>query len=248
MYPDFKELLSALNAHQVRYLIVGGYAVSFHSEPRTTKDLDILISPDVENSRAVYAALAQFGAPIEGMSPKDFAEPDNFFRMGTPPVMVDILPTISGVNFEEAWKRRVDVALDESLSVPFISREDLLAAKLAAGRPQDLADAEALSDDRVLSREHELQPDPTPTTVEDEIEKQRREARENWLDLRQKQREAGEPETAEERRTRGLENWRNMQERQPDRSLSSGNKVKNRDQSLGPDLDDPSLEMSDDDI
>jgi Aminoglycoside-2''-adenylyltransferase len=96
MYPDFKELLSVLNAHEVRYLIVGGYAVSFHAEPRATKDLDILISADIENSRAVYAALAQFGAPVEGMSPVDFTEPDNFFRMGTPPVMVDIPPRISG--------------------------------------------------------------------------------------------------------------------------------------------------------
>ena len=107
MYDDFKELLSALNAHRVRYLIVGGYAVSFHAEPRATKDLDILISPDTENSKAVYAALAQFGAPIEGLSAKDFAEPDGFFRMGTPPMMVDILPKIDGVEFEGAWQRRV---------------------------------------------------------------------------------------------------------------------------------------------
>ena len=99
MYNDFKELLSALNARRVRYLIVGGYAVSFHAEPRATKDLDILISPDTENSKAVYAALAQFGAPVEGLSAKDFAEPDGFFRMGTPPVMVDILSKIGGVEF-----------------------------------------------------------------------------------------------------------------------------------------------------
>jgi hypothetical protein len=81
MYDDFKELLSALNAHRVRYLIVGGYAVSFHAEPRATKDLDILISPDTENSKAVYAALAQFGAPIEGES-RERAESD---QLGTPP-------------------------------------------------------------------------------------------------------------------------------------------------------------------
>ena len=99
MFQDFKELLSAFNAHQVRYLIVGGYAVSFHAEPRATKDLDVLISGDAENSRAVYAALAKFGAPVEGLSAKDFTEPGNFFRMGTPPVMVDIMPKISGVEF-----------------------------------------------------------------------------------------------------------------------------------------------------
>jgi hypothetical protein len=87
MYNDFKELLSALNAHRVRYLIIGGYAVSFHAEPRATKDLDILISPDAKNGKAMYAALAQFGAPIEGLSAKDFTERDSlFFRMGAPPV------------------------------------------------------------------------------------------------------------------------------------------------------------------
>jgi hypothetical protein len=139
MHPDFKELLSAFNAGQVRYLVVGGYAVSFHAQPRATKDLDILISADAENSRAVYAALAKFGAPIEGLSAKDFAEPDNFFRMGAPPVMVDIMPKISGVEFDEAWRRRVDVQIDDNLSATFISRQDLLAAKVSAGRAQDLS-------------------------------------------------------------------------------------------------------------
>src|ERR1700674_405257 len=108
MHQDFKELLSAFNAGQVRYLIGGGYAVSFHAQPRATKDLDILIGADAENSKAVYAALAKFGAPVEGLSAKDFAEPDNFFRMGTPPVMIEV------------------------------------AAKLSAGRAQDLIDVDAL--------------------------------------------------------------------------------------------------------
>src|ERR1700727_2730685 len=124
---------------RVRYLIVGGYAVSFHAEPRATKDLDILISPDTANGKAVYAALAQFGAPLEGLSAKDFTEPDSFFRIGTPPVMVDILSRISGVEFEGAWQRKVDVPIDETLTVPFISRDDLLASKISAGRAQDLA-------------------------------------------------------------------------------------------------------------
>lgn len=144
MFQDFKELLSAFNAHGVRYLIVGGYAVSYHAEPRATKDMDILIGPDAGNAKAVYAALAKFGAPLEGLKAQDLTEPDAFFRMGSPPVMVDIMPRISGVDFEVAWRRRVEVAVDGSLTVPFISREDLLAAKIAAGRPQDLADAEAL--------------------------------------------------------------------------------------------------------
>jgi len=82
MYPDFKELLRAFNAHQVKYLIVGGYAVSFHAQPRATKDLDLLISPDIDNSRAVYAALAKFGAPLEGLSADDFTQPEKLLPHG----------------------------------------------------------------------------------------------------------------------------------------------------------------------
>lgn len=144
MYQDFKELLSALNAHGVRYLVVGGYAVSLHSQPRGTKDLDVLVGPDAANSRAIFKALVDFGAPVCGLTPRDFTEPDHFFRMGSPPVMVDIMSRISGVEFDEAWQRRVAVQIDETLTVPFISRQDLLTAKISAGRPQDLADAEAL--------------------------------------------------------------------------------------------------------
>jgi len=95
MHQDFKELLSAFNAGQVRYLIVGGYAVSFHAQPRATKDLDILIGADAENSKAVYAARAKFGAPIEGLSAKDFAEPDNLFRMGNIPRRILGIPKIA---------------------------------------------------------------------------------------------------------------------------------------------------------
>ena len=86
MFPDFKDLLFALNAHQVKYLVVGGYAVGFHAQPRATRDLDILISAEAENGEAVYAALAQFGAPLEGLTLQDLIEPGSFFRMGTPPV------------------------------------------------------------------------------------------------------------------------------------------------------------------
>ncbi len=102
MYPDFKELLSEFNAHRVKYLIVGGYAVSFHAQPRATKDLDILVRADPANGRAVYAALAKFGAPLEGLSAHDLTEPGNFFRMGSPPVMVDILPT--SVAWNSIWR------------------------------------------------------------------------------------------------------------------------------------------------
>lgn len=146
MFRDFKELLSVLNAHRVKYLIVGGYAVSLHAEPRATKDLDVLIGRSAENGKAVFAALRDFGAPLEGLTYRDFMEPGSFFRMGTPPVMVDILSSISGVDFDQAWQRRAEFPIDSGLNALFISREDLLASKLAAGRPQDLADAAALGE------------------------------------------------------------------------------------------------------
>ena len=103
MYPDFKELLSVLNAHRVKYLVVGAYAVSIHAQPRATKDLDILVKADAENGKAVFTALAEFGAPLQGLTPADFAEPGSFFRMGRAPVGVDILTTIPGVEFDAAW-------------------------------------------------------------------------------------------------------------------------------------------------
>lgn len=146
MYPDFKELLSVLNEHRVKYLVVGAYAVSIHAQPRATKDLDLLIKPDAANARKVFAALAQFGAPLQGMTAADFAEPGPFFRMGREPVSVDILTDIPGVDFDAAWKRRVVDVVDAAsgLKASFISADDLIAAKLAAARPQDIADVDAI--------------------------------------------------------------------------------------------------------
>jgi hypothetical protein len=86
MHSDFKELLSILNAERVKYLVVGGYAVSLYAQPRATKDLDILIKPDKANAAALFRALEKFGAPLEGLTPDDFIERGSFFRMGTPPV------------------------------------------------------------------------------------------------------------------------------------------------------------------
>src|SRR5208337_4969025 len=148
MYPDFKELLSVLNAHRVKYLVIGAYAVSIHAQPRATKALDILVKADAENAAAIFAALAQFGAPLEGLTAADFAEPGPFFRMGREPVGVDILTAIPGVDFDAAWERRVEAVLDAEtgLRAFFISRDDLIAAKLASGRPQDLADVSAIQE------------------------------------------------------------------------------------------------------
>jgi hypothetical protein len=232
MHQDFKELLSAFNAGQVRYLIVGGYAVSFHAQPRATKDLDILIGADAENSKAVYAALAKFGAPIEGLSAKDFAEPDNFFRMGTPPVMVDIMPKISGVEFEEAWRRRVDVRIDDDLSVPFISREDLLIAKLSAGRAQDLIDVDALRESN-QSQEIEQQQRPASpvTSARNELDQIKKEGREDWLREREQK---GSSLTLEEIRAKGREDRLKLRQHTRENSRDPQDRSAEKDQDARP--------------
>jgi len=146
MYQDYKDLLSAFHAHGVRYLVVGAYAVIFHAQPRFTKDIDLFIKADPANARAIYAALVDFGAPLEGIRPEDFAERGSFFRFGIDPHGFDLLPDIQGVDFEAAWERRVEGVIDPNsgLKAYFISAPDLIASKLAAGRPQDLADVAAV--------------------------------------------------------------------------------------------------------
>jgi hypothetical protein len=234
MHHDFKELLSAVNAGQVRYLIVGGYAVSFHAQPRATKDLDILIGADAENSKAVYAALAKFGAPIEGLSAQDFAEPENFFQMGTPPVMVDIMPKITGIEFEEAWSRRVDVQIDDDLSVPFISRQDLLIAKLAAGRAQDLIDVDALRESNQSQEIDQQRSASSPAkSAENELEQIRKEGREEWLKQRQQK---GSAETLDELRAQGREDLLKLRQHQTrENSRDSPDRSAEKDQDAKPD-------------
>jgi hypothetical protein len=141
---DFSDLLRLFNANQVKYLVIGGYALIQYAEPRYTKDLDLWISADATNAQAVYRALREFGAPLADLSAADFAQEGYFYQMGIPPVRVDILMGIPGVVFAEAWPRRMEVDF-AGLVVPFISREDLIAAKRAAGRPQDLLDVEQLT-------------------------------------------------------------------------------------------------------
>jgi len=140
---DFSDLLRIFNANRVKYLVIGGYAVVQYAEPRYTKDLDMWISTDTSNAKAVYKSLREFGAPLEGLTARDFAEEGYFFQMGIPPVRVDIIMGIPGTNFAECWQRRNEVDFDD-LVVCFISKQDLIAAKRASGRPQDLIDVDLL--------------------------------------------------------------------------------------------------------
>ncbi len=146
MFPDFKELLKSFNAHDVKYLIVDGYAVSYHAQPRATKDLDLFVKADPANARAIFAALNSFGAPLQDFTVEDLADATKFIRFGREPVAIDVLPAIDGVNFDEAWARRVTGVIDAGtgLTAFFISKADLVASKIAAGRMRDLADVEEI--------------------------------------------------------------------------------------------------------
>ena len=141
--PDFRELLKLFEKHNVRYLIVGGYAVMKYSEPRFTKDLDIFIATDQNNAEGVFSALKEFGAPLENLSIDDFAQKGYFYQMGRPPLRVDIMMSIPGIEFDEAWKNREVVQIDD-FKILFISRSDLIQAKAVSGRPQDNIDIEKL--------------------------------------------------------------------------------------------------------
>lgn len=143
MPSDLKELLRVLNAHGVEFLVVGGYAFGAYTEPRATKDLDIFIRSDQENSEAICGALAEFGAPLQNFSPADFRD-GSCFQIGSPPGRIDILQQIDGITFDEAWKNRVEANIEGEIRVAVISREDLIRNKLASGREQDLLDVKKL--------------------------------------------------------------------------------------------------------
>lgn len=142
--PDFKELLSILAKHKVRYLVVGGYAVMRYSEPRYTKDLDLWVAIDSDNAQRVFSALKVFGAPLAGMTPDDFTQPQYFYQLGKPPFRLDIMLSIPGVDFEMAWSRREETTV-QGVTVAFISKDDLIKSKKASGRPQDLLDVDRLT-------------------------------------------------------------------------------------------------------
>ena len=144
MLNRLKDVFRSFQQFDVRYLVIGGYAVVQYVEPRFTKDLDLWISTDEANAAAVYKSLREFGAPLAGMSEDDFASEGYFFQIGVPPVRIDLLMGIPGVQFDGAWERKNEVNYDD-LPVNFISRQDLIKAKRASGRPQDIIDADLLA-------------------------------------------------------------------------------------------------------
>jgi hypothetical protein len=147
---DFVAMLQCFTAKGVRFLVIGAYAVGTHSRPRATGDMDLWIARDPANARKVYAALADFGAPLRGIDATTFTEPEIVFQIGLPPTRIDILTDIDGIDFETAWPNRIAAVLG-GVVVAVIGRDDLLRNKRASGRAKDLADVEMLianADDR----------------------------------------------------------------------------------------------------
>jgi hypothetical protein len=144
---DFLDFLRALIAAEARFLVVGAYAMAVHGVPRATGDLDVWVSTEAANADRVWAALVRFGAPVAatGVTREDLARPEQVVQIGLPPRRIDVLTSISGVTFDEAWAGRVTHSV-ASLAVPFLGRDELVRNKRATGRTRDRADLEALGE------------------------------------------------------------------------------------------------------
>jgi len=143
MNSDFKDLLALLNRFAVRYLVVGGYAVMLYTEPRYTKDIDVFVGVSDEEVAGIGQAFAEFGFPMTEELLLELKMPNRMISIGRPPSRIDLLNDLTGVNFDLAWQHR-NVVVIEGLEVPFISLDDLMDAKRACGRPQDLIDLKKL--------------------------------------------------------------------------------------------------------
>lgn len=137
---DFSDLLRAFSNGGVEFLVVGAHALSVHDRPRATKDLDVWIKPTPENARRTWHALAAFGAPMDSLTVEDLTDEETVFQIGIAPIRVDVLTSITGVLFDDAWPNRIEVERDGIL-VPVIGAEDFLTNKEATGRDQDRVDA-----------------------------------------------------------------------------------------------------------
>lgn len=141
---DYKEMLQCLAAEEAEFLVVGAYALAAHGIPRSTADFDIWVNPTAENSLKVYRALAVFGAPLDDVTPTDFAEEGVIFQIGVVPCRIDIITKISGnITFTDAVSQ-ADVVQFDDVQMPILSLDDLLTNKLAIGRPKDLEDVKLL--------------------------------------------------------------------------------------------------------
>jgi hypothetical protein len=143
MNPDFVDLLRTFVEHEVRFLVVGAYALALHGRPRATGALDVWVDATPENAPRVMRALAAFGAPMRDIAEADFAAPRIAYQLGVPPGRIDVLTQLTGIAFEEAWPGRV-VGPFGDVTVDFIGREAFIRNKRATGRARDLGDVEDL--------------------------------------------------------------------------------------------------------
>jgi hypothetical protein len=143
---DFKELLELFNAHKVEYIVVGGYALAFHGAPRFTGDIDLLVKPDIKNARHILAALKDFGFASLNISESDFVALGNVIQLGVPPIRIDIMTSLTGVDWENAHAGKV-AADYGGVAVHFLGKKEYITNKKALGRKKDLADLEALGED-----------------------------------------------------------------------------------------------------
>lgn len=144
--PDYYDMLSGFADVGVEYLVIGAYALAAHGHPRATGDLDLWVRPMPENAERVMTALSAFGAPLTEVSREDFEIPDTVFQIGVSPRRIDILTTIEGVRFDDAWPERLEIEV-EGVPVSVIGREHFIQNKRALGRSQDLADVERLREE-----------------------------------------------------------------------------------------------------
>ena len=144
LHKDLREFVALLNSHRVEYLVVGGHAVAFHGHPRFTGDIDFWIRPEIENAGRLIEALRAFGFEQLGLTESEFIEPGRIVQLGQPPNRIDLLTSISGLDFDSAWQSREDGLLD-GLPLSFIGLKSLIENKLASGRPRDLADVAQLN-------------------------------------------------------------------------------------------------------
>ena len=145
MHQDFLDLLRAFVDHDVRFLVVGAYALGIHGRPRATGDLDVWVDATPENAPRVMSALEQFGAPTAQVSAADFSRPGIVFQMGLPPLRIDVLTELSGLTFSEAWPTRTRAAFGPVMA-DVIGREAFIKNKRATGRARDLGDIESLGE------------------------------------------------------------------------------------------------------
>lgn len=140
---DYEEFLELLNQSNVKYVIVGAYALAYHAKPRYTKDMDIFIEPTLENATAILQAIRDFGFREANLTPEDIVEEDKILQLGYEPIIIDILSSLSGCTFSEVWNNRIKGKYGDT-EVYFIRKDDLIKNKRASGRKQDIVDIDLL--------------------------------------------------------------------------------------------------------